>query len=82
MEPEKTTLLTVSDAAEILDLTPDGVRRLSDRGDITTMRTLSGVRLFLLRDVKELAAEREGRPRVGRPRIHPRGRVRVRRRSR
>ena len=64
-------LLTVSDAADMLDLTPNGVRRLSDRGDIETLRTRSGIRLFRLADVKRLAAQREGRPRTGRPRLHP-----------
>lgn len=64
-------LLTVADAADFLDLTPDGVRRLSDRGDIKTLRTFGGVRLFRMKDVKQLATEREGKPRTGRPRIHP-----------
>lgn len=70
MEGEN-TLLTVSDAADLLDLTPNGVRRLSDRGDIDTLRTLSGIRLFRLADVRRLAVKREGKPRTGRPRRHP-----------
>lgn len=70
MEPEN-ILLTVSDAADFLDLTPNGLRRLSDRGDIETLRTLSGIRLFRLTDVKRLAAARKGKRRTGRPRQHP-----------
>lgn len=64
-------LLTVSDAADLLDLTANAVRRLSDRGDIATLRTVSGVRLFRLVDVERLAASRQGKRRTGRPRRHP-----------
>ena len=70
MEGEN-TLLTVSDAADLLDLTANAVRRLSDRGDIATLRTASGIRLFRLSDVQQLAIERQGKSRTGRPRRHP-----------
>jgi excisionase family DNA binding protein len=51
-------LLTPSDAARVLGLSPDSVRVLSDSGRLPAMRTVSGRRLFRRSDVDRLAAER------------------------
>jgi excisionase family DNA binding protein len=51
-------LLTPSDAARVLGLSPDSVRVLSDNGRLPAMRTVSGRRLFRRGDVDRLAAER------------------------
>ena len=51
-------LLTPSDAARVLGLSPDSVRVLSDSGRLPAMRTISGRRLFRRSDVDRLAAER------------------------
>jgi excisionase family DNA binding protein len=51
-------LLTPSDAARVLGLSPDSVRVLSDSGRLPAMRTVSGRRLFKRGDVDRLAAER------------------------
>jgi excisionase family DNA binding protein len=51
-------LLTPSDAARVLGLSPDSVRVLSDSGRLPGMRTVSGRRLFRRGDVDHLAAER------------------------
>jgi DNA-binding transcriptional MerR regulator len=48
----------MKDAARALDLTPDGVRYLVNRGRLRELRTPSGQRLFLREDVERLAAER------------------------
>jgi DNA-binding transcriptional MerR regulator len=48
----------MKDAARALDLTPDGVRYLVNRGRLREMRTPSGQRLFLREDIERLAAER------------------------
>jgi excisionase family DNA binding protein len=50
--------VTVSDVARRLDVVPERVRQLADRGALPTVRTLSGQRLFRLSDVKRLADER------------------------
>jgi excisionase family DNA binding protein len=54
-------LLTPSDAARVLGLSPDSVRVLSDNGRLPGMRTVSGRRLFRRGDVDRLAAERASR---------------------
>jgi excisionase family DNA binding protein len=51
-------LLTPSDAARVLGLSPDSVRVLSDNGRLAALRTVSGRRLFRRGDVDKLAAER------------------------
>jgi excisionase family DNA binding protein len=51
-------LLTPSDAARVLGLSPDSVRVLSDSGRLASMRTVSGRRLFRRGDVDRLAADR------------------------
>ncbi len=52
-------LLTTSDAAQRLGLTPDAVRQMERRGRLPATRTEGGVRLFRARDVEKLARERE-----------------------
>jgi excisionase family DNA binding protein len=51
-------LLTPSDAARVLGLSPDSVRVLSDSGRLPALRTVSGRRLFRRGDVDRLAADR------------------------
>ena len=51
-------VLTVSEAARELGLTPDGVRWLERSGKLRATRTPSGVRLFQRREVERLVAER------------------------
>ena len=51
-------LLTPSDAARVLGLSPDSVRVLSDSGRLAALRTVSGRRLFRRGDVDRLAADR------------------------
>ena len=51
---------TVADAAKLLgDVTPDGVRWLDRTGELRSMRTLSGQRLFWRSDVLKLRARRD-----------------------
>jgi excisionase family DNA binding protein len=54
------TLLT-ADAAKLLDLTPDAVRRLERRGELHAQRTEGGTRLFDRADVERLARARQHR---------------------
>jgi excisionase family DNA binding protein len=51
-------LLTPSDAARVLGLSPDSVRVLSDSGRLPALRTVSGRRLFRRGDVDRLASDR------------------------
>jgi excisionase family DNA binding protein len=55
-------LLTVGDAARVLDVTPRYVQDLADRDRLPVMRTARGLRLFRRADVEKLAAERAKRP--------------------
>ena len=47
------------DAAKLLDMTPDGVRRLINIGKLPAVRTPSGQRLLYAEDVEQLVAERD-----------------------
>ena len=58
LPPTPTDLLTPSDAARVLGLSPDSVRVLSDSGRLPALRTVSGRRLFRRGDVDSLAADR------------------------
>jgi hypothetical protein len=49
---------TVQDAARILKRSPDRVRQLHRTGALSAIRTISGVRLFDMREVAQLAAKR------------------------
>jgi DNA-binding transcriptional MerR regulator len=51
-------LVTVSNAARILELAEGTVRALAARGRLKCQRTTSGQRLFTMRDVLDLRAER------------------------
>lgn len=51
-------LMTPSDAARVLGLSPDSVRALADAGRLPTLRTVSGRRLFRREDVEKLANDR------------------------
>lgn len=54
-------ILTVRDAAKILGVSDQMVRRYERQGRIRAMRTAGGWRLFLRSDVVAFAAERAGR---------------------
>jgi excisionase family DNA binding protein len=51
-------LLTCSEAAKLLDVTPAAVRAMQARGEIKALRTLTGVRLFKKSAVEALAQQR------------------------
>ena len=55
---EDDVLMTPSEAAQVLGLSADSVRSLSDGGRLPTLRTISGRRLFWRGDVQKLADER------------------------
>ena len=50
-------LLTVGDAAKLLDRSADSVRAYADHGKLKSLRTQNGQRLFELSDVQQLAKE-------------------------
>jgi excisionase family DNA binding protein len=51
-------LLTKADAAKRLNVTPQTVRNMVERGELPAIRTERGWRLFRLRDVERLVAKR------------------------
>ena len=53
------SLLTKSDAAKILGITPAAVVFLEQKGLLAAIRTMGGVRLFKESDVVQLAAKRD-----------------------
>ncbi|MBI1818692.1 MAG: helix-turn-helix domain-containing protein [Deltaproteobacteria bacterium] len=55
---EGETLLTVADVAKRLGIVPATVRHIATQGKLPSLRTLSGVRIFLLRDVEQLEIQR------------------------
>jgi excisionase family DNA binding protein len=55
----KMDFLTTSEAAKILDLSPDSVRRLEREGLLPALKVGKGHRLFDPRDVENLRAKRE-----------------------
>lgn len=52
-------LITVSKAAEILDCHPETVRRLERRGLLTAKRDYRRFRVFDIREILKIKAERE-----------------------
>lgn len=54
-------LLATCDVAKLLGCTPDNVRALERRGQLSALRTLNGQRIFLAVDVYKLASERRAR---------------------
>lgn len=50
-------LVTVGEAARILDRSSDAVRGYADSGKLKSLRTQRGQRLFVMSDVKKLAQE-------------------------
>ncbi len=56
-------LLTVGDAARVLDLTSRSVQDLENRGRLPAIRTARGLRLFKRSDVDQLAEERAAKRR-------------------
>ncbi len=51
-------LLSTSDAARLLNCTPENVRKLNRLGRLTAQRTLGGQRIFQLSEIERLLAER------------------------
>jgi excisionase family DNA binding protein len=51
--------LLTSEAARILEVTPETVRLWADSGRLPAVKTARGVRLFEREDVERLARERE-----------------------
>jgi excisionase family DNA binding protein len=58
MNPRRDQLLTTSDAAKILNVSPDMVRYLERRGKLPAEYTERGQRIFRLEDVEKLARAR------------------------
>ena len=50
-------LLTVGEAAKLLDRSTDTVRGYADNGKLKSLRTQGGQRLFVMSDVQQLAKE-------------------------
>lgn len=59
METGKDDLLTVAEAARILQLTPDGVRHLANAGKLPCQTTQTGRRIFRRSDVESLLKTRK-----------------------
>lgn len=57
-DPHPDDLMTTSEAARVLGLSPDMVRWLEREGRLPAQRTTNGFRLFRRGDVEKLAAER------------------------
>lgn len=51
-------LMTAADAAKVLGVVPNSVRRLTDTGELPSIRTVDGFRLIKQSDVERLAAAR------------------------
>ncbi len=60
-DPHPDDLMTTSEAARVLDLSPDAVRWLEREGRLPAQRTTNGYRLFRRRDVEQYAAIRAAR---------------------
>lgn len=54
-------LLTVGEAAKLLDRSTDTVRAYADHGKLKSLRTQRGQRLFVMSDVQQFAKELPGR---------------------
>ena len=53
------TLLGITDAARMLDVSPERVRQLEREGKLLAERMSRGQRIFKAEDVERLVAERE-----------------------
>jgi excisionase family DNA binding protein len=51
-------LMTAADAAKVLGVVPNSVRRMTDTGELPSIRTVGGFRLIKQSDVERLAAAR------------------------
>ncbi|MBL8039414.1 MAG: helix-turn-helix domain-containing protein [Nitrospira sp.] len=58
MEQIDSQILTTAEVAVVLKRTPDRIRQLAREGTLPFMRTKTGQRIFLARDVEELKARR------------------------
>ena len=65
MGPGLSDLLTTSDAARLLVVSPDTIRRLERQGRLAAQRTSSGQRIFHRHDVEVLRAIRQVMRRKG-----------------
>lgn len=57
-------LLSIGDAARLLDVSTSAVKQWSQTGKLPTMRTAGGIRLFRREDVERVAHERRERRRL------------------
>lgn len=57
-----TEILAVGDAARLLGCTPQNVRKLEERGVLACSRTVGGMRLFAVAEVRRVKALRDARP--------------------
>ncbi|MCP3167832.1 helix-turn-helix domain-containing protein [Myxococcus qinghaiensis] len=71
--PDPNQLMTPSEAARILGLSPDMVRVLHRRGQLAAECTETGRRLFRRADVEALAAERAKNEKKGKSQRLPGG---------
>jgi excisionase family DNA binding protein len=55
---EAEQLMTAADAAKVLGVVPNSVRRMTDTGELPSIRTVGGFRLIKQSDVERLAAVR------------------------
>ena len=53
--------LRTGEAARCLEVSPDRVRQLERHGDLEAVKISGGLRLFRVRDVEKLKAERAAR---------------------
>jgi len=56
--------VTVSEAARLLEVSADTIRRWDATGRLPAQRTRSGLRLFRREDIERFAEQRSGRPAV------------------
>lgn len=66
-------LLSVSDAARVLGVTPSTVRMMERLGKLPALRTAGGIRLFQREHVDQLAAERRAGAQKSSTASHPPG---------
>ena len=61
MKDDTVDLMTVSDAAKILDVSAPTIRHWTTTGKLRAFRTPRGVRLYQRADVEQLAYDRSAR---------------------
>lgn len=74
---EAEQLMTAADAAKVLGVVPNSVRRMTDTGELPSIRTVGGFRLIKQSDVERLAAARAASTdsRITKPALSAAGKV-------